>query len=109
MIDRRTVFEIYRLKNEGLSIQKISEKLQLDWKTTKKYLEDPNPPKPVLIRSSKLDTFKEEINRLLERDNNVSAVVIKQRREDMGFDGGRTIVKNYLRALRKKNPKKAEV
>ncbi|MCP4553140.1 MAG: transposase, partial [Bacteroidetes bacterium] len=93
MIDRRTVFEIHRLKNEGLSIQNISKKLQIAWKTVQKYLEDPDPPKKVISRPSKLDPFKDEIERLLAINGDVSAVVIKQHLDEMNFDGGITIVK----------------
>ncbi|MCK5784477.1 MAG: IS21 family transposase [Desulfobacterales bacterium] len=107
MIDRQTVFEIHRLKNEGLNIQKISEKLQIAWKTVQKYLEDPDPPKNVINRPSKLDPFKEEIERLLAINEDVSAVVIKQRLDEMEFDGGITIVKDYLQTIRKKNPPQA--
>ncbi len=107
MIDRRTVFEIHRLKNEGLSIQKISKKLQIAWNTVQKYLEDPDPPKNVISRPSKLDPFKDEIERLLAINGDVSAVVIKQHLDAMEFDGGITIVKDYLQTIRKKNPPQA--
>lgn len=107
MIDRRTVFEIHRFRNEGLSIQKISERLHLDWKTVRKYLEDPAPKKNVDTRTSKLDQFKEEIDRMLEVNPDVSAVVIKQRLVEMGFSGGMTIIKDYLRKVRKKVPRQA--
>lgn len=109
MIDRRTVFEIHRLKNEGLNIQKIGKKLRIDWKTVRKYLENPDPPKHVVNRPGKLDLFKEEIDRLLKKDEDVSAVVIKQRLDKMGFNGGLTIVKGYLQTIRKKNFQQAYI
>jgi len=43
MIDLRTIFEIHRMANEGSSVRKIAENLQLSRKTVKKYLKDPNP------------------------------------------------------------------
>ena len=107
MIDRRTVFEIHRLKNEGLNIQKISKRLQIDWKTAMKYLEDPDPQKHVKNRPSKLDPFKEEIDQLLAIDEDASAVVVKQRLDKMGFDGGITIVKDHLQTIRKKTTPQA--
>ena len=48
MIDRRTIFEIHRMANEGSSVRKIAKNLQLNRKTVKKYLKDPNPKKPVI-------------------------------------------------------------
>jgi len=58
MIDRRTIFEIHRLRNEGLSKQKIAKTLQINRKTVRKYLKDPNPEKPIITRASKLDNKK---------------------------------------------------
>lgn len=100
MIDRLTVFEIHRLKHEGLSVRKISKMLGLTRKTVIKYLKNPNPQRPYTKRVSKLDPFKEEIQRLLKIDPMVSAVVIKQRIDQLGFNGGITILRDYLRSSR---------
>ena len=100
MIDRRTVFEIHRLAHEGLSVRKIAAHLGLSRPTVKKYLDNPNPKRPRIIRASKLDPFKDEIARMLEVDPKVSAMVIRQRLEPRGFDGGITIVRDYLRRVR---------
>ena len=100
MIDRQSVFEILRLDHEGLSIRKISEALCLSRKTVAKYLDNPNPQRKSAKRASKLDPYKEEISRLLEADPKASAVVIKQRLDPLGFNGGITILKDYLRAVR---------
>ena len=106
MIDRRTIFEIHRLRNEGLSKQKIAKTLQINRKTVRKYLKDPNPEKPIITRASKLDPFKEKIDRFLKIDPTVSAEVIRQSLAQQGFDGGITIVKAYLRGIRKSLKKK---
>lgn len=66
----------------------------------KKYLDNPNPQRPQISRSSKLDPFKSDIERLLEVDPKASATVILQRLEERGFDGGITIVRDYLRGVR---------
>jgi transposase len=100
MINRHTVFEIHRLCHEGLSKQKIAATLHIDPKTVRKFLIEPNPRRPPLRRPSKLDPFKEEINRLLEIDAKASAAVIVQRITPLGFDGGITILKDYLCTLR---------
>jgi transposase len=106
MIDRRTIFEIHRLRNEGLSKQKIAKTLQINRKTVRKYLKDPNPEKPIITRASKLDPFKEKIDQFLKIDPTVSAEVIRQSLAQQGFDGGITIVKAYLRGIRKSLKKK---
>ena len=103
----RTIFEIHRMANEGPSVRKIAENLQLSRKTVKKYLKDPNPKKPVIKRANKLDSFKDEIKRLLEIDHSVSAVVIQQRIAELGFDGEITIIRNYLRKVRNTFKKKS--
>ncbi|MDM8517934.1 IS21 family transposase [Desulfobacterales bacterium HSG16] len=101
MIDRETVFEIYRLHYLGFSIKKISETIRLDWKTVAKYLDNPHPGKIRAERKSKLDPFKDKISELLEIDPKVSAMVIKQKIEELGYNGGITILKDHLRTVRK--------
>ncbi|MBT8407973.1 MAG: IS21 family transposase [Deltaproteobacteria bacterium] len=100
MVDKRTIFEIHRLANEGLSIRKIAKSLQLSRKTVSKYLTEPNPQKATITRASKLDPFKDEIDRMLQIHAKVSAVVIRQRLLELGFDGGTTIVRDYLQKVR---------
>ncbi len=58
MIDRRTVFEIHRLANDGFSARKIAATLGVDRQTVTKYLDDPSPQTTPRIRASKLDPFK---------------------------------------------------
>jgi transposase len=106
MIDKRTVFEIHRLADEGLSIRKIARTLRISRKVAAKYLNDPNPKRPAIRRASKLDPFKDEITRMLEIDPRVSAVVIRQRLMDKGFEGGTTILRDYLSSVRPISKKK---
>ena len=106
MIDKRTIFEIHRLAHEGLSVRKIAKSLGISRQTTSKYLDDPNPQRPLMPRPSQLDPFKDEIARLLEIDPQVSAAVIRQRLQDRGFDGGITIVRDYLQGVRDATKKK---
>ena len=47
-----------------------------------------------------MDPFKDQITQMLEKDPEVSAAVIRQRIAEKGFDGGYTIVKDYLRSIR---------
>jgi transposase len=100
MINRHTVFEIHRLYHEGFSKQRIAATLHLDPKTVRKFLIDPEPKKFTITRPSKLDPFREEINRLIGIDAKAPAPVILQRIATQGFDGGITILKDYLHSLR---------
>jgi len=55
MIDRQSVFEMHRMKNDGFSIRKICSILSISPKTVVKYLNDPNPKRKVVKRASKLN------------------------------------------------------
>lgn len=72
MIDRRTVFDIHRLANDGFSVRKIAATLGLDRQTVRKYLDDPSPHAAPRTRASKLDPFKDDIAHMLEADPKVS-------------------------------------
>ena len=102
MIDRRTVFEIHRLFHEGYGIRKIARTLKLSRDSVKRYLDQPNPPKPVIVRASKLDPFREEIQRLLEKDPTVSSSVLFQRLIPQGYTGRTSILREYLQEIRPK-------
>jgi transposase len=65
-----------------------------------KYIETPAPPLTRRDRASKLDAFKPAINEFLERDATAPATVILERLRTLGFEGGITIVKDYVQALR---------
>jgi transposase len=102
MIDRRTVFEIHRLFHEGYGIRKIARTLKLSRDSVKRYLDNPNPAKPMIVRASKLDPFKEEIQVLLERDPTASSSVLYQRLIPQGYVGGTSILREYLQQIRPK-------
>ena len=106
-IDRKTVFEISRLADEGKSVRRIGKILGLNRKTVRKYVENPFPEKSSPKRAGKLGPFKEKIADFLETDPEVSAVVIKQKLDELGYDGGITILKNWLRKVRKPREKQA--
>ena len=107
MISERTVFEIHRLHNEGQSIRKIAARLSLSRDSVAKYLHDPVRRKITFQRPSKLDPYREEVKRLLDIDPEASSEVIRQRLIPLGFDGGNTIVRDYLRTIRSalRNPR----
>jgi transposase len=109
MIDKRTIFELHRLAHAGLSVRKIAKTLGISRPTATKYLEEPNPPRPPILRPSKIEAFKDEITRLLEIDPKASAVVIRQHLATQGFDGGITMVRDYLHGVRDASKKKPPV
>ena len=101
MIDKRTVFEIHRLKNMGFSIRQIAKTLNLDRSTVAKYIEQPDAggnSRP--NRPSKLDPFRGVIKEMVGQYPKVKAPVILRKIAEKGFDGEITIVRGYLRELR---------
>jgi len=80
MLDKRTIFEIHRLRNEGWTQRRIARELQLNRKTVRKYLHHPEQTfaqrKP---KSSKLAPYRDLIDQFLEQDPQVHATVIFQR------------------------------
>ena len=51
-------------------------------------------------RASKLDPFKDEIHRLLKDDPKLPGQRVRELIAPLGFDGGKTIVDDYLREVR---------
>lgn len=103
MIDRKTVFEIHRLKNAGYSARQIAREMRLGRDTVKKYLE--NPEVTLIMRKpkvSKLDTYCDLIDSLLSEYPLIKAPVVFQRLQEKGFDGKITIVRDYLQKRRDK-------
>ena len=86
-------------KNDGLTCGQISEKLALDPRTVRKYLNGRYKQRKSPSRQSKLDPFKPHMVRMLET-HPYSATQIFQKLQEMGFDGGYTIVKEHVRKIR---------
>ena len=108
MLDKRTIFEIHRLRNDGWSQRRIARQLRVNRKTVIRYLQNPemNTPKRS-PRLSKLDPYQDLIDQFLEQDPQVHATVVLQRLQDAGFDGKISILRDYLHEKRgqSKNPR----
>jgi transposase len=94
--------EIRRLHAvRGLSIREIARRTGRDRKTIRRALRSDEPPRyRQAPRSSKLDPFKDEIQRLLRTEPRLPAVRIREVLAEQGYDGGQTILDDYLRELR---------
>lgn len=102
MLTADQINTIHRLHwAEHWSLRKIARHLHLGRRTIVKYLNTPAQPPTRRQRASKLDAFKPAIAELLEQDATATAVVIAERLRAQGFNGGTTIVKDYVRTLRK--------
>jgi transposase len=94
--------EIRRMKDvDGLSIHEIVRRTGHDRNTVRRALRRAGPPRYERPkRQSKLDPFKDEIKRLLQDDPRIPGKRIRELIEELGYDGGKTILDDYLRELR---------
>ena len=101
MIDYETFMKIKSYhEKDGLNCNQIAAIMGLSFKTVKKWLNE----KRYRMRksadlSSKLDPFKNQILQMLEKYPYSAAQILLRIREN-GFDGGYTIVKDYVRKVR---------
>jgi len=101
MIDYETYVQIrnYYVRDH-LRYSQIAARLGLDqrtvaiWANEKKYR-----PRKTALKKSKLDPFKDQIIRLLENHPYTARQIFQRIRED-GFEGGITIVEDYVRRIR---------
>ncbi len=88
---------------QGLSISEIAKRTGRDRKTVKKYVLKKDPPesKKRKPRPSKLDPYKSYILEKL-KEGNYSANRLFREIKEMGYPGGLTIVKDYVKKVRPK-------
>jgi hypothetical protein len=94
MIDYQQFCQIQQLHHqEGLHVAQIAAALALDPRTVAYWLaQDHYRRKRATPRASKLDSFKADIVRLLDKSP-YSAAQVWQRLREQGFEGGYSIVK----------------
>lgn len=96
------MIEIHELKRQGLSIQAISEELNLDRKTVRKYLRGTAQPPaygPRLAGVSQLDHHKEFLTDRMKAGVWNARVLLRELRS-RGYEGGYTILTDWLRPQR---------
>lgn len=92
------------LGRQRLSVAQTARALGLDVRTVSKWAdEQPFHPRKAVVRPSKLDAHKGQIVRWLDV-HPYSAQQIYQRLREIGFDGGLTIVKDYVHRIRPRAP-----
>ncbi len=85
----------------GVAINELVRRTGLARNTIRAALRSDMPPAfRCPARPSKLDSFKDEIHRLLKDDPKLSGVRVRELLEPLGFDGGKTVVDDYLREVR---------
>ena len=109
MLTMEEQFMIQHLHNEGLNISEISRQTGRDRKTVRKYiyehkLRDHPQRQP---RGSILDPYKDYIKQRLE-DYPLSAVRILEEIQERGYPGSYTIVKEFVRTIKRSKQIPAE-
>jgi transposase len=85
----------------GLSIKEIARRTGRDRNTVRRALRSATAPSYERAPAgSKLDPFKDEIHRLLKTDPRMPGQRVRELIAPLGFDGGKTIVDDYLRRVR---------
>ncbi len=85
----------------GVPIKELVRRTGLSRNTVRAALRSDAPPVfSVPVRPSMLEPFKDEIHRLLKDDPKLPGVRVRELIEPLGFDGGKTIVDDYLREVR---------
>jgi transposase len=85
----------------GVSIKELSRRTGLSRNTVRLALRSEQPPRYSRVSGgSKLDPFRVEIQRLLRKDPKLPGVRIGELLEPLGWDGGKTILDDYLREVR---------
>lgn len=99
----KDVYEIAELKREGLSVKAIGELLGYDRKTVRKYLLEPEAAPsygPRERNPSKLDPFRDYLQERLNAGVWNAQVLLRELKQ-RGFQGGYTILKDWLQPQRK--------
>lgn len=103
MIDVEQWAEIRRMHFvDGISIREIHRRTGLHRETIRRALAAKRPPayRRREKAPSKLDPFKEEIERLLRSDHRMPGTRIRELLAELGYEGGKTILDDHLREVR---------
>ncbi len=103
MITHGELFMIHKLKEDGLNVSQIARRTGLDRKTVRKYLAlgtsqpvyGPRDPRPSI-----LDPYKDYICLKLADCPDLTASRLKREITDLGYQGGMSIVKEFVREVR---------
>jgi transposase len=103
MLRGKDVNDIQELKRQGLTISQISAITGFSRPTIRKYLANPNTPRygPREARPSKLDPFKPYLGERLAAGV-WNATVLLREIQQRGYSGQYSILKDFLRPLRKR-------
>lgn len=96
---------------EGCSIQEIAERVQVNWRTAKKYADRDDWNEPVCKRKGRhpvlgpyleiIDTWLEDDERLPRKQRHTAVRMFQRLRDEYGFPGGQRTVSEYVSKRKK--------
>jgi len=109
MLSQEDYIVIRTLKKRGVYQKEIAAELGVHPRTVSRAIQRGSAPQPQRrSRSSKLDPYKAQIDRLLA-EGVWNAVVILREIQAQGYEGGSTILRGYIQPQRKQRQSKATV
>jgi transposase len=101
MLRSETMISLHTMKAEGKSIREIARKMGHSRNTVRRYLRTEGLPerKSRLPKGSKLDPFKSLLQERL-KEGVYNCEVLYEILREMGYQGGRTILKDYVKEFR---------
>jgi len=110
MLKRTDVMMIMQMREQGVYIEDIAKEIGCSERTVRRILKRGGPAsgKRPKARGSKLDAFKPTIDALLA-DEVWNCEVILQELRLRGYDGGVTLLRNYVQPRRRRGSDKATV
>lgn len=102
MLDVESWAEIRRMRFvERLSIREVARRTGHDRKTVQRAIRSGAPLRYARAPAgSMLDSFKDEIERLLQMDPRLPGTRVRELLQELGYRGGKTILDDYLREVR---------
>jgi len=109
MLSKEDYAVIQSLNQRGVYLKDIAAELEVDPRTVKRALERGGAPKPERkSRSSKLDPYKAKVDELLGEGVWNSMVILREI-QALGYEGSRTILREYIQPKRVLRPGRATV
>ena len=109
MLRKEDFAVIQSLHQRGVYIKDIAEELEVHPRTVKRALQRGGAPKPEReSRSSKLDLYKAKVDELLGEGVWNSMVILREI-QALGYEGSRTILREYIQPKRALRPGRATV
>ena len=99
MLRSGMIIMIREKAQRGLSAYAIGKELKISKNTARKYIDRQESRSPQIDRFSKLDNFKPILHDLMSQGI-FNCVVLLERLKDVGYDGGITILKEYVHPFR---------